>query len=111
MCLTARRFCSLLSGLRPSFRLQKHLSKLVTFIFTFFSLTSLTKLQPPLAAPALRRSDVDPVGRSDMMFAHYVVKRTITHTVNITAKGYITCPQGQTSFKKAYHISVISFFV
>ena len=31
----ARRFCSLHSGLRPSFRLQKHLSELVTFIFAF----------------------------------------------------------------------------
>ena len=47
----------------------------------------------------LRHSDVAPVGRSDEMFAHFAVRRNITHAVNITAEGYITCPQGQTSFQ------------
>ena len=37
------------------------------------------------------------------MFAHYAVRRNIIHAVNITDKVNITCPQGQTSFKKAYH--------
>ncbi len=32
------------------------------------------------------------------MFAHYAVRRNITYKVNITAKGNIICPQGQTSF-------------
>ena len=36
--------------------------------------------------------------RSDVMFAHYAVRRNIIHAVNITAEGNITCPQGQTSF-------------
>ena len=36
--------------------------------------------------------------RSDVMFAHYAVRRNIIHAVNITAEGTITCPQGQTSF-------------
>ena len=34
----------------------------------------------------------------DVMFAHYVVRRNITYTVNIIAEGNITCPQGQTLF-------------
>ena len=36
--------------------------------------------------------------RSDVMFAHYAVRRNIIHAVNITAEGNIICPQGQTSF-------------
>ena len=36
--------------------------------------------------------------RSDVMFAHYAVRRNIIHGVSITAEGNITCPQGQTSF-------------
>ena len=36
--------------------------------------------------------------RSDVMFAHYAVRRNIIHAVNITAAGNIICPQGQTSF-------------
>ncbi len=44
-------------------------------------------------------SDVAPVGRSEVMFAHYAVRRNITHAVNITAEGNISCPQGQTSFQ------------
>ena len=36
--------------------------------------------------------------RSDVMFAHYAVRRNIIHAVSITAEGNITCPQGQTSF-------------
>ena len=36
--------------------------------------------------------------RSDVMFAHYAVRRNIIHAVNITAEGNITCPGGQTSF-------------
>ena len=36
--------------------------------------------------------------QSDVMFAHFAVKRNITHAVNITAEGNISCPQGQTSF-------------
>ena len=36
--------------------------------------------------------------RSDVMFAHYAVRRNIIHAVNITAEGNITCPQEQTSF-------------
>ena len=47
----------------------------------------------------LRHSDVAPVGRSDVMFAHFAARRNITHAVNITAEGNITCPQGQTSFQ------------
>ncbi len=30
--------------------------------------------------------------RSDVMFAHYAVRRNIIHTVNITDKVNITCP-------------------
>ena len=37
------------------------------------------------------------------MFAHFAARRNTTHAVNITHKVNITCPQGQTSFKKAYH--------
>ena len=36
--------------------------------------------------------------RSDVMFAHYAVRRNIILAVNITAAGNIICPQGQTSF-------------
>ena len=36
--------------------------------------------------------------RNDVMFAHYAVRRNIIHAVNITAKGFIICPGGQTSF-------------
>ena len=36
--------------------------------------------------------------RSDVMFAHYAIRRNIIHAVNITAAGNIICPQGQTSF-------------
>ena len=36
--------------------------------------------------------------RSDVMFAHYAVRRNTIHAVNITAEDNITCPQGQTSF-------------
>ncbi len=36
--------------------------------------------------------------QSDVMFAHYAVRRNITYAVNIIAEGFITCPQGQTSF-------------
>jgi len=36
--------------------------------------------------------------RSDVMFAHYAVRRNIIAAGNITAEGNITCPQGQTSF-------------
>ena len=36
--------------------------------------------------------------RSDVMFAHYAVRRNIIHVVNITDEGNINCPQGQTSF-------------
>ena len=39
--------------------------------------------------------------RSDVMFAHYAFRRNIIHAVNITDEVNITCPQGQTSFKKA----------
>ena len=38
------------------------------------------------------------------MFAHFAARRNITHAVNITDEVNITCPQGQTSFKKAYHL-------
>ena len=41
------------------------------------------------------------VSQSDVMFAHFAARRNFTHTVNITAEGNITCPQGQTSLKKA----------
>ena len=40
--------------------------------------------------------------RNDAMFAHYAFWRNIIYEVNIIAKGNITCPQGQTSFKKLY---------
>ena len=30
--------------------------------------------------------------RSDVMFAHYAVRRNIIHEVNITAVGNIICP-------------------
>ena len=43
-------------------------------------------------------NDVARNARSDVMFAHYAVRRNIIHAVNITAEGNITCPQGQTSF-------------
>ena len=36
--------------------------------------------------------------QSDVMFAHYAVRRNITYAVNIIAEGNIICPQGQTSF-------------
>ena len=36
--------------------------------------------------------------RSDVMFAHYAVRRNIIHAVNITDEVNITCPWGQTSF-------------
>ena len=39
-----------------------------------------------------------PLVASDVMFAHYAVKRNITYAVNIIAEGNIICPQGQTSF-------------
>ena len=39
--------------------------------------------------------------QSDVMFAHYAVRRNITYVVNIIAEGNITCPQGQTSFGAA----------
>ena len=32
--------------------------------------------------------------RSDVMFAHYAVRRNIIHAVNITDKVNITCPGG-----------------
>ena len=41
--------------------------------------------------------------QSDVMFAHFAVRRNITHAVNITAEGNITCPQGQTSFQNKKH--------
>ena len=39
-----------------------------------------------------------PMVASDVMFAHYAVRRNIIYAVNIIAEGNITCPQGQTSF-------------
>ena len=39
-----------------------------------------------------------PLVASDVMFAHYAIKRNITYAVNIIAEGNIICPQGQTSF-------------
>ena len=39
-----------------------------------------------------------PLVASDVMFAHYAVRRNITYAVNIIAVGNITCPLGQTSF-------------
>ena len=33
--------------------------------------------------------------RSDVMFAHYAVRRNVIHAVNIIAEGNITCPKGQ----------------
>ena len=53
--------------------------------------------------------------RSDVMFAHYAVKRNIIHAVNITAAGNIICPQGQTSFSvnaplRASRYSHLPFF-
>ncbi|MBQ7392413.1 MAG: hypothetical protein IJV73_06965 [Clostridia bacterium] len=47
----------------------------------------------------LRKYDVAPVGRNDVMFAHFAARRNITHAVNITAEGNISCPQGQPSFQ------------
>jgi len=41
--------------------------------------------------------------QSDVMFAHFAARRNITHSVNITAEGNITCPQGQTSFQNKKH--------
>ena len=46
--------------------------------------------------------------QSDVMLAHYAVRRNITHAVNITAEGNITCPQGQTSLKKARYCVLFS---
>ena len=57
------------------------------------------------------QNDVAPVGRNDVMFAHFAARRNITHAVNITAEGYITCPQGQTSLKKDQLTSVLVFFL
>ena len=56
-------------------------------------------------------SDVAPDGRSDVMFAHYAVRRNITHAVNITDEVNITCPQGQTSLKKDQLTSELVFFL
>ena len=39
-----------------------------------------------------------PLLASDVLFAHYAVRRNITYAVNIIAVGNITCPLGQTSF-------------
>ena len=46
-----------------------------------------------------------PWSQSDVMFAHFAARRNSTHAVNITARGYITCPQGQTSFQTKEHCS------
>ena len=54
--------------------------------------------------------------RSDVMFAHYAVRRNIIHAVNITAEAGITCPQGQTSFsvnaplRASRYFAAFSFF-
>ena len=45
------------------------------------------------------------------MFAHFAVRRYITHAVNITDEVNISCPQGQTSLKKDQLTSELVFFM
>ena len=44
------------------------------------------------------------------MFAHYAVRRNITHEVNISDKVNISCPQGKHRSKKP-NTNVLGFFV
>ena len=58
----------------------------------------------------LTHSDVLRLWRK-VMFAHFAARRNITHAVNITAEGNITCPQGQTSFQNKNALRTKCVFV